>query len=322
MIKLKLVSLPKAVQFKSKISLPNVTLANFQEKRVIPTKELQEIKADQGFDGLSKVNVEPIPDKYGDIAEYFQETINLTKNVELKYFIKKIPFIDVSKLTSMANFFQNMVLVEELPILDTSNVTYMSYICRGCSLLKEVPKWNYEKVKYLTQAFDSTSITELDIYCPNVIQLNYLCQGCSKLKQVKNLTTSVATTVYKMFAECNLLEEICELDLSTVNMVNDCFYKNYNLQMIHGLKNLGKAYTQKTTHYTDYKLDLGYSSKLTHESISNVINGLYDLNLSYNVADGGTLYRQEVRFSNKVKNLITEEELKLANDKGWDVTYY
>ena len=64
MFKLKLINKPKMMKLKCNFTFPNVVLANLQEKETTPTKEIQQIKADQQYDGLSKVVVNAIPDEY------------------------------------------------------------------------------------------------------------------------------------------------------------------------------------------------------------------------------------------------------------------
>lgn len=64
MIKLKIINNQKPLKLKFNVHFPNVVLANLQEKNVIPTKEAQEIIADEQYDGLSKVTVESIPNEY------------------------------------------------------------------------------------------------------------------------------------------------------------------------------------------------------------------------------------------------------------------
>lgn len=64
MLKLKIVNKPKMLKIKCGFKFPEVVLANLQEKEVIPTKEKQEVIADNSYDGLSKVIVDKIPNEY------------------------------------------------------------------------------------------------------------------------------------------------------------------------------------------------------------------------------------------------------------------
>jgi hypothetical protein len=86
------------------------------------------------------------------------------------------------------------------------------------------------------------------------------------------------------------------------------------------MKNLGKGYTQKTQNYSNYKLDLSSSYNLSYDSLMSVINNLYDLNLTYDVANGGTLYRQSLVLGSTNLAKLTAEEIAIATNKGWNVT--
>ena len=82
MFKLKLINKPKMMKLKCNFTFPNVVLANLQEKEATPTNEIQQIKADQQYDGLSKVVVNAIPDEYiipsGEINISQNGTYNVT----------------------------------------------------------------------------------------------------------------------------------------------------------------------------------------------------------------------------------------------------
>lgn len=93
-----------------------------------------------------------------------------------------------------------------------------------------------------------------------------------------------------------------------------------NLTDFTGIVNLGKAYTQKSANYSDYKLSLNFCNRLTHDSLMNVINGLYDLNLTYNVAEGGTLYTQQLVLGSTNLAKLTDDEIAIATNKGWTVS--
>ena len=72
--------------------------------------------------------------------------------------------------------------------------------------------------------------------------------------------------------------------------------------------------------YNNYKLNLTNCTYLSHESLVDIINNLYDLNLTYNVENGGTLYAQRLVLGGTNLAKLTEEEIAIATSKGWNVT--
>lgn len=94
-----------------------------------------------------------------------------------------------------------------------------------------------------------------------------------------------------------------------------CFHGAINLVEIDGcLLNLGQAYlTNKPSNYNEYALYLSYCSKLTHDSLMNMINGLY------NIASKGVATQQLVLGSTNMAKL-TSSEIAIATNKGWTVS--
>ena len=86
-----------------------------------------------------------------------------------------------------------------------------------------------------------------------------------------------------------------------------------------GFKNIGKGYTRNSNGYSQYTVPLNNRNLLTHDSLMNVINNLYDLNLTYNVAGGGTLYTQTFNLGSTNMAKLTAEEIAIATSKGWTV---
>lgn len=81
-----------------------------------------------------------------------------------------------------------------------------------------------------------------------------------------------------------------------------------------GLKDLGKNYlTTANENYGYYKLDLSSCTSLTHNSLMNVINNLYD------IATAGVKTQQLVLGSTNLAKLTTEE-IAIATNKGWAVS--
>ena len=109
-------------------------------------------------------------------------------------------------------------------------------------------------------------------------------------------------------------------DCSKVTNVSNFASNNPDLKNLCPLLNLGKGYTQKSANYNSYKLDLSSCVNLTHDSLLGIINGLYDLNLTYDVAGGGTLYTQQLVLGSTNLAKLTEDEIAIGTNKGWVVS--
>ena len=68
--------------------------------------------------------------------------------------------------------------------------------------------------------------------------------------------------------------------------------------------------------YAYYSLDLSAAQNLTYESLINIINNLYDLNISYNVAGGGTLYSQKLVLGATNLAKLTSEEIRNSDSEA------
>ena len=223
----------------------------------------------------------------GDISEYFNTTYSGTSPINWgnKNFIKKVPDIIIDdSVTSIANLFTNY-----------SNVIVPKIICNN-------------NVKDFTSVYGNcTNATEID---------------------VSGLNFSNARTGNYMFADCRSLTslDLSNFDASKISgsannytityMFNDCL----NLTNLKFMKNLGKGYVIEATGYKSSTVDLSSCSKLTHESLIDVINSIYDLNLTYDVANGGTLYTQNLQIGSTNLAKLTEEEIAIATNKGWTVS--
>ena len=78
--------------------------------------------------------------------------------------------------------------------------------------------------------------------------------------------------------------------------------------------NIGKEYlTNANANNSNYTLDLHYTTLLTHESLMNVINNLYDIKTK------GVKPQKLVLGSGNLAKL-SEEERNIAVSKGWNVS--
>lgn len=214
--------------------------------------------------------------------------------------------LDTSLVSSMQYMFQGCNKITELDIshFNTSNVTDYSNFCNSCSSLK----------KLNVSGFTNEKTTDL----------SYFVARCSNLTEINltNFLTPLVTTMYYMFWSCSSLASlnISSFDASKVRNIGNMFLNCNALTDLVFMNNLGKGYTQKTNNYSNYKLDLSGSKNLTHESLMDVINKLYDLNLTYSVANGGTLYTQQLVLGSTNMAKLTSEEINIAVQKGWVVS--
>ena len=154
----------------------------------------------------------------------------------------------------------------------------------------------------------------------NVSTAYSMFYDCQSLKEIPQYNTKNFTNCSNIFYNCISLVTIPELDFSSCINLDNAFYNCSKLTNLGGFLNLGKGYTRKSNNDSSYKLDLSYCTELTHDSLMNVINGLYDLNLTYNVAGGGTLYTQQLILGSTNIAKLTAEEIAIATNKGFSVS--
>ena len=171
-------------------------------------------------------------------------------------------------------------------ILDTSNVTNMSYMFNECRYLNYVSPFN-------------TS---------NVTDMSYMFGYCILLGSIPQLDTSKVTNMSNMFSNCTYLESIPQLDTSNVTDMSNFFgYSTINtLTDLGGFKDLGK---QSSMYGTSSRF-LDSAPNLTHESLMNVINNLYD-------RKSNGLSTLTISFGTTNLNKLTDEEKSIAVNKGW-----
>lgn len=234
-------------------------------------------------------------------------------------------------LTDMRNMFESCSALDEIDLtgLDISQVTSFYYTFRYCTKAKKI-KFNGADTGNVTDMtymfYNCTALTEMqEMDTSNVTNMNSMFESCKNLKEIKQMDTSKVTNMNGIFYSCIEVTKIPQLEAGNVNRVKNAFNNCRKLVDFGGLKDIGKAFTQKTDNYSEYTQDYHYCTELSYESLMNIFYGLYDLNLVYDVANGGTLYRQKLYIGsvNKAKLEATEEgrqALSDADKKGWNVT--
>lgn len=207
-----------------------------------------------------------------------------------------------------------------------STGTDASYAFRQCEKLVEIPKnLNTSNAKNMSNMFlgckslVKVEQTETCLNTNKATNMTSMFQACDKLTTISDLYLPELQTMNSMFKYSGNLTTIGRLYVPKLTDLTEMFWNNTYLRNLGGWIDLGKGYTQKTEYYAPYTLALTTSTNITYESLMNVINGLYDLNLTYDVANGGTLYRQKLELTSTCKNRLSAEDIAIAEAKGWTV---
>ena len=269
MFKLKLINKPKMIKLKCGFSFPNIVLANLQEKGTTPTKEMQQIIADQQYDGLSKVTVNPIPDEYiipsGEIEITANGNYNVTDKVSARV---SVPEKTLTTKTITANGTYNatddnadgysQVTVEtgkyapryirfqkyngteldyELNNLDTKNLTSTESMFSNCVNLLSVPLFDTSHVDNMAYMFNGCrALVSVPLFdTSNVHDMTEMFGYCPRLTSLPLFDTSNVTIMQRTFGQCDSLTEIPLFDTRNVTNMYNLFYGCRNITEIPAL---------------------------------------------------------------------------------------
>lgn len=269
-----------------------------QEKTIDATKETQVVVPDENYTGLSKVTIngyvpnvdkktiikngiyKATDDNLDGYSEVDVETSGVDINDYFKGTIEKGGYYESGWLKSLLKFRSPLQVVG-------NDASFMFYKFP----LEEIPQ------------IDTKNVTEV-----------YMMFSYCKFKIAPLIDTSNVTRINNLFNNCTEVITIPKLNASKVNFIDNFITSNYVLTNFGGLENLGQAYeTTQNANYSYYTLDLANCDKLTHESLMNVINNLYDIKTK-----GCNTQRLLIGSKNKAK--LTAEELAIGTSKGWTIS--
>ena len=234
--------------------------------------------------------------------------------------LNELPQIDTSSVTNMRNMFSGCINLATIPQLDTSSVTNMSNMFYGCGSLTIIPQLDTSSVTNMSDMFcNCTSLATIpQIDTSSVINMNNMFSNCIHLTTIPQLNTSNVTNMSYMFSGCARLATIPQLDGEKLTSVAYIFNNCKSLENFNGIINLGQAYlTTQSANYSNYRLVLSNSTKLTEQSIINILNNLYDIKTK------GCNTQQVILDSDNLAKLTSEEgqtALTNATAKGWTIS--
>ena len=254
--------------------------------------------------------------------------------------LKNIPPIDTSNATNTNSMFNNCSSLESVPQLDTSKVTNASSMFYNCSSLTSIPILDMSEVTSAPSMFYGCSKLETieQLNCDKIINMGSMFQNCTALKAIPLFNTSNVTGWQRSFNALKALEELPQFDTSNLTSVQYACGGCNKLKTIPlldfgkivddvvgfvayceslvdlgGFKDLGKSYTTtRSANYNGCTLSLSASVLLTHDSLMNVINNVYDI-----ASIGVKTQKLELGATNTAK--LTADEIAIATNKGWTV---
>lgn len=150
---------------------------------------------------------------------------------------------------------------------------------------------NFRNWKFTNEQFDALNTYNWD-KVTNMDSMFFY----SLLTTIPSIDTSNVTNMNQAFYGCSNLVDISLLNTSKVNSILNAFFYCSKLTNLGGFQNLSVS------------LDLHYSTRLTVESLMNVINNLKDLT-------GGMSQTLTLGATNLAK--LTDEQKAVAINKNW-----
>ena len=255
-----------------------------------------------------------------DINEYLSDTIikgTSSSGCWLKTIIKLRSPLTVEG-TSAEYMFYGCPL-NELPQLDTSNVTDTTSMFDACKNITTIPQIDTSNVTRMNQMFyqcsNLTTIPQIDT--SKVTTMTYMFGYCSNLTTIPQIDTSKLENMAYMFYSCTNLTTIPQLNGGKISILSQAFGNCKLLENFNGIINLGQGYqTIQSANYDYYKLVLTSSTKLTEQSIINILNNLYDI-----ATKGCNTQTVTLGATNLAKLTSTEGQQALASaqSKGWNI---
>ena len=313
----------------AKYSIEDTTLTNIADAIREKTKKTDSIPVSSFNNEIASIEADP--------SEFFETTVTASNYTTFgANFVKKTPIIKIEEgvtrpkytfssfpkadlvidvangqLANCEYMFHNSNITS-VNLFDTSANYSMSYMFYNCKNLTSIPNFNTSTVVKMDYAFYGTPITELPEIDTSICSDYYsMCQSCTKLLSVGNhkLGTNQTSNVSisSMFSGCSSLTEIGNLECSNVVMSYNTFYNCRNLTTIGALTNLGARFG--TSQNANSVINLSSCTKLTHDSLMNVINSIAD------VTSLGWTPPLTLGSTNLAK--LTEEEKAIAVNKGW-----
>lgn len=250
--------------------------------------------------------------------------------------ITDMPIFDTSFVEDMSYAFSRCSNLTEIPDFDTSSVLYMSYAFSDCSSLKSIPNLSTKNVRNFTCTFigcdnitdasnlqnwsfmNATTMSDMFNNCASIVEIpplqdtgsvydiSYMFSECYNLEAAPEMDWGGVEQVISPFNFCYSLRSIPLYDAKNVHYMEGLGYDLNNLTDLEGFKDLGKH-----IEFSCYNF-LNYAPNITHQSLMNVIDNLYDRRAAgYHDVD--------INFGYENLEKLADEEKTIAINKGYNL---
>lgn len=226
----------------------------------------------------------------------------------------EMPDVDWDKvmITDWKNFFRNAKNVS-LKDVNFSTAVILNYFCTETAIIDTELDLNIPNATSISYAFNYVygNLKKLTIDAPNLINTNNQFNYCNTIEELSLLNTTKMQLLNYSFTNCNNLRKLSAIECESLIGFLGVFNGNQPaLEDFGGFINIGKGVPVNSV----FTLSIENAPKLTHQSLLNVLNALYDLTQLHR-SNPLVLQLGEANY-----NKITEDEIKIATDKGWTVT--
>ena len=210
----------------------------------------------------------------------------------------KFKYWDDSNTKNMNDFssaWKGCQSLKEFPMIDTSKGTDFTSAWMSCSSLTEFPALNLSKgVNFNNAWWGCSSLTEFPMVdLSNGTNFSYAWRDCNSLATFPQLDLSNGTNFTNAWFQCSALTTIPQLDLSKGTDFEQTWYNCPALTTLGGFGAISAD------------IDLSSSTKLTVESIMNVIN------------QAATVTGKTMTLGSTNLAKLTDEQKAVATSKGW-----
>lgn len=261
----------------------------------------------QGKDGLTEVSITTnVPTSGPDLSDYFTDTITGGSNnnggfqKSVKQMIPPTTIVGGSLRYAYSGFVGTSL---DMSRLNTSDVRYFNGMFSNCTNLQTMDISNFD-----LSTLDPTEVTGI----------NEMFSGCQNITYVKMPSTGTdnVLSAQSLFYYCKKLKtvDMSNFDFSNCTIISSMFGNCNDLENLTFGTNLGRGYPETISPGTNSNQTLNLTSctKLTHDSLISVLNGLYDVT---NITSSSPW----VKLGTDNYNKLSASEIAIGTAKGWTV---